>query len=403
MSLPRDTERDPHADALLTSALSAADGAEAEGCPDAEVIGLYAERALAGAELRAVEAHVHTCARCQATVAAFVRALPDEAAVAGAVSGAGEATTGGGFAAWFAGWRWLVPATGLAAVALVAVWVGRGPADQVAESARGPAAVVETDVAAPAQAPAATREPEAFVPRAPAGDAEANQTMERAVPRRAPALEAAARSAQATSARGAGAPGAGTRAKAAAPDDEIRQHAVGQAVGQLADGAVANESARAVSPDPRAASASAARESAAAGAPPPAPAPVQETLSVSPAPAAPAARTATFSALAFSPWRAVDGRVERSRDNGATWQHVPTPDGVRVIAAGSPGGDVCWLVADDGVLRTTNGSTWAPTTRPTTEPLAGVVPVSAERASVFTASGARWETSNGGRTWTPVR
>ena len=110
--------------------------------------------------------------------------------------------------------------------------------------------------------------------------------------------------------------------KAAAPDDEIRQHAVGQAVGQLADGAVANESARAVSPDPRAASASAARESAAAGAPPPASAPVQETLSVSPAPAAPAARTATFSALAFSPWRAVDGRVERSRDNGATWQHA---------------------------------------------------------------------------------
>ena len=68
MSLPRDTERDPHADALLTSALSAVDGVEVEGCPDAEVIGLYAERALAGAELRTVEAHVQTCARCQATV-----------------------------------------------------------------------------------------------------------------------------------------------------------------------------------------------------------------------------------------------------------------------------------------------------------------------------------------------
>ena len=391
MSLPRDTDRDPPADALLTSALSAADGVEAGDCPDAEVIGLYAERALAGAELRAVEAHVHTCARCQATVAAFVRALPDEAAVAGAVSGAAEASAGGGFAAWFAGWRWLVPATSLAAVALVAVWVGRGPADQVAESARGPAAVIETDLAAPAQAPAAPREAEAFVPRAPA-------------------LEAGAQSAEATSARGAGVAGSGARAKSAAPDDETRQHAVGQAVEQLADRAAANESARGVSPDARAAAASAAtastaRESTAtAGAPPPAPAPtpVQETLSVSPAPAAPAARTPTFSALVFSPWRALDGRVERSRDNGATWQRVATPAGVRVIAAGSPGGDICWIVVEDGVLRTTDGSTWTRTTRPTSEPLAGIVPVSAERASVFTASGARWETANGGRTWTPA-
>ena len=100
MSLPRDTERDPHADALLTSALSAVASGEAGGCPDAEVIGLYAERAIAGAELRAVEAHVQACPRCQATVAAFVRALPDEAAeAAGAGSGAAETSAGGGFAA----------------------------------------------------------------------------------------------------------------------------------------------------------------------------------------------------------------------------------------------------------------------------------------------------------------
>lgn len=401
MSLPSDTERDPHADALLTSALSAVASGEAGGCPDAEVIGLYAERAIAGAELRAVEAHVQACPRCQATVAAFVRALPDEAAeAAGAGSGAAETSAGGGFAAWFAGWRWLVPATGLAAVALVAVWVGRGPADQVAESARGPAAVVETDAAAPAAQSAPARQAEAFVPPAPARDAVANRNLERALPPQAPTPQAVARSADMTSARGAGAAGADTRAKAAAPADEARQHAVGQ----TADRAVANESVGAASPDARAAAASAAREStAAAGAPPPAPAPVQETLAVAPAPAAPAARTATFSALVFSPWRAVDGRVERSRDNGATWQRVPTPDGVRVIAAGSSGGDICWIAAEDGVLRTTDGRTWTRTTRPTSEPLAGIVPVSAQRATVFTTSGARWETSNGGRTWTPAR
>jgi hypothetical protein len=91
VSLPKDTARDPRADALLTAALHAADGVEASGCPDAEEMGLYVERELAGAERRAVEAHVHTCPRCQAIVAAFVRALPDEGETADVVAGAGEA------------------------------------------------------------------------------------------------------------------------------------------------------------------------------------------------------------------------------------------------------------------------------------------------------------------------
>lgn len=402
MSLPKDTERDPRADALLTSALSAADGVEASGCPDAEVIGLFAERELAGAELRAVEAHVHACPRCQATVAAIVRTLPDPATeAAGAVSGAGEASGGGGFAAWFAGWRWLVPAASLTAVALVAVWVGRGPADQVAESARGAAAMHETGAATPPEAPAAPREPAAFAPPAPAGDVVANRSLERVLPPGAPTARAVARSAEGTPAEGARAAGADTRAKTESSAAEVRQHALGR----IADSAVASEAAGAVSRDPRAATSGEARGAGAAGPPPPAAAPLQETLTVSPAPAAPAApaRTATFSALVASPWRAVDGRVERSRDNGATWIPVATPAGVRVIAAGSPGGDVCWVVVEDGVLRTTDGRTWARTTRPTSEPLAGIVPASAERASVFTASGARWETSNGGRTWTQQR
>lgn len=382
MSLPKDTERDPRADALLTSALSAADGVEAGGCPDAEVIGLYAERELAGAELRAVEAHVHTCPRCQATVAAFVRALPDETAdAARAVSGAAEA--GGGFAAWFAGWRWLVPAASLTAVALVAVWVGRGPADQVAESARGAAAMIETDAAAPAAERALRRPPEAFVPQA-----------------------GASTSGAAGAARGATADAA---AKSAVPVEARRKQATA-----LADRAAAANAAPGTTVV--GSSSGLTREAA------PAAAPVQEALTVSqaaPPPAAPAiapapaaaaaadaaaarARTTTFSALTFTPWRAVNGRVERSRDDGATWEGVATPEGVRVIAAGSPGGDICWLVVEDGVLRTTNGRTWTRTTRPTSEPLSGVVAASADRASVFSASGRRWETTDGGRTWSPA-
>ena len=100
----------------------AAAGRDPDGlCPDAEALGLYAERGLSGDELGHVEAHVAGCVRCQATVAAFVRSAPDLAAVAGA---AGSVD---GVQRWWAGWRWLVPATATAAVLMLAVWVGARP------------------------------------------------------------------------------------------------------------------------------------------------------------------------------------------------------------------------------------------------------------------------------------
>ncbi len=384
MSLPKDTERDPRADALLTSALSAADGVEASGCPDAEVIGLYAERELAGAELRAVEAHVHTCPRCQATVAAFVRALPDEAAEAsGAVAGAREASAGGGFAAWFAGWRWLVPAASLTAVALVAVWVGRDPADQVAESARGPAAMAETDAAVPA-APAAQstqpRQAEAFVPPV------------------------------SSSSQVAGAAMADRRATSAPPMVARREVA-----GVLADRAAAAN----IAPSEKTA-AGATREAAAEAAP--AVAPVQEALTVTQAPPAPPARVdasaeqrarpaqtlgandaAAFRVPTAVSFRLRAGAIERSLDQGATWQRAELPTGVTVLAIASPGPNVCWAVAADGVLRATDGATFTREPVPTAERLTAITATDAMRAVVTAASGARFATSDGGRTWTPAQ
>lgn len=386
MSLPRDTERDPRADALLTSALSAADGVEAGDCPDAEVIGLYAERELAGAELRAVEAHVHACPRCQATVAAFVRALPEAAAeAAGAVSGAGEASAGGGFAAWFAGWRWLAPAASLTAVALLAVWVGRGPADQVAESARGPAAMAETGAAAPAAEVALGRRPEAIVPQPEGAVSEAAGTA--TVDRRA------------TSA---------TRVEARREVADV-----------LADRAAAANTApreKMVPGAPRAAAEAA-----------PAAAPVQETLTVTQAPAAAtagasaAARTeasaerqarpaeilgandaAVLRGLPAASFRLRAGAVERSLDQGATWQRVQLPGGIAVLAIASPAPGVCWAIAADAVLRATDGATFTPEPVPTVERLIALTATDAMHAVVTAASGARFATTNGGRTWVPA-
>ncbi len=84
-------------------------------------------------DLTLVENHLDGCPRCQAIVAACVRALPDLSEASSVHAGALDTGTRGG--SWFAGWRWLVPITSVAAVAMVAVWIGRGPADQVAQQA----------------------------------------------------------------------------------------------------------------------------------------------------------------------------------------------------------------------------------------------------------------------------
>lgn len=141
MSLPTDPRSnvspapraDPHADLLVASAVQAAADTPTAGCPDAELLALYADRALSTSELTLVEPHLDGCPRCQAIVAACVRALPHASEPSSAPAGAFD--PGDHVRSWFAGWRWLVPITSVAAVAMVAVWIGRGPSDQAAQEA----------------------------------------------------------------------------------------------------------------------------------------------------------------------------------------------------------------------------------------------------------------------------
>ncbi len=144
MSLPTDPRSnvspapraDPHADLLVASAVRAAADTPTAGCPDAELLALYAERALSTSELTQVEPHLDGCPRCQAIVAACVRALPHASEPSSALAGATSFDPGENVRSWFGGWRWLVPITSVAAVAMVAVWIGRGPSDQAAQQAR---------------------------------------------------------------------------------------------------------------------------------------------------------------------------------------------------------------------------------------------------------------------------
>jgi uncharacterized lipoprotein YbaY len=136
-----------HDDRLVRRVVQAAAGrGAAVPCPDAEVLGLYAERALGEDERAGVEGHVAGCARCQAVLVAFVRSAPEGAG--GGVAGGVIAATGAGdvVRAWWAGWRWMVPVAATAAVVSLAVWVQRRPVPEMA-------AVEEQRAAAAAPAP----------------------------------------------------------------------------------------------------------------------------------------------------------------------------------------------------------------------------------------------------------
>jgi len=406
VSLPRDVSPDPVEaarraadDPLLASVVAAAEAAGITACPDAETIGLFAEHALNGTELRAVDAHVQRCARCRAIVAAWERGGVEAAPASGHARPAP-----GGVAGWLTGWRWLVPAASLAAVAVMAVWAGRPDDD-------GGVPVARQDVTAPASVPSQ----DAFVPEAPAatsGLARGAGARVAEAPAAAP-VAGGSRTAKAEPGREAAANAGIARQEVAASTEAVAQSGIADAR------AVAPRQAE-VAPQP----APPARESAATAAPTPAP------IASAPAAAAVDARgsgralgraedraasdtvpvtsepeAAAFRATLATPlWRARDGVVERTPDRGRTWQRMTVPDGLRIVAVAAPSAEICWAVTTDAVIRTTDGgASWTRTPRPGTEPLAGVTASSARVASVFGRSTARFDTTDGGVTWSAPR
>jgi photosystem II stability/assembly factor-like uncharacterized protein len=100
-------------------------------------------------------------------------------------------------------------------------------------------------------------------------------------------------------------------------------------------------------------------------------------------------------------WRLVGTTVLHSSDRGATW--VPTQPGVSAeLSAGSaPLGAVCWLVGQAGVvLLTTDGTSWTRVPFPQLVDLAAVTARDGRSASVTTADGRIFTTTDAGATWT---
>jgi photosystem II stability/assembly factor-like uncharacterized protein len=106
-------------------------------------------------------------------------------------------------------------------------------------------------------------------------------------------------------------------------------------------------------------------------------------------PAAPAARVA---ALARSNVIA--------QTCGASWDALPADITAQLTASAAPSTSVCWAVGRGGaVMLTTDGSTWRRVAFPEITDLSGVRATDARTASITTADGRMFNTSDGGVTW----
>ena len=340
-------------DRLLAGTLKArADAAPEGACLDAETLAAWADEALDARERASVEAHAAECARCQALLASMVKTAPAPIAAA----------------SW---WRipalgWLVPLT-VAATALV-IWIAvpeRAPVQHSQDAAElsepaapAPRATLSADARARLQAPP----PPATIP----------ETREAALEKQKP--------------------------------ESVLEKKVLPVPSQSADAPAEN--------------ANAARAASSAGAAADSVAPLRSAAPAAPSATEPAARREALAASRLSTFASAPesiiassnpstrfrllrgGGVQRTADAGATWRTENTGATDTLTAGSSPSPSVCWLVGPSGaVFLSTDGRFWRRLAFPEAVDLRSVVATDGENATVTTADGRSFITTDSGRTW----
>jgi hypothetical protein len=355
-------ERDQSVERLLRQSVKTPpQGGVTDACLDAETLATWADGGLSGSELDAVHLHVADCARCQDLAGTLAR-------IPSAVHPVEPARSSRRWLAWF------VPLT--AAAAAVALWFA---------------------VPANLGTPVNTREV-AVVSEAPAGQVDVqNRAVQPAASE--PAPPSPGRRDEPQTAPAAQTPQAiGTfegraRADANEPSPVARAEEK-ESAGNLARDKDKIEAARApaapppAASPPQAAAAPAAERLGAAAAMRAANAVVQDIISPDPA----------------IRWRIVGAALQHSTNGGSTWEAVQTGVAAELTMGAAPATTVCWLVGRGGVvLLTTDGRTWrrVPFPEMTDLSLVRTVDAGGRVASVSTADGRTFVTTDGGASWAP--
>jgi hypothetical protein len=330
------------------------------GCLDADVLAAWCDGTLNRRDRAAAESHAASCARCQAMLAAMAKTAEPVPARKW-----WQASTV----------RWLVPIAATAALAVV-VWV-KSPGERQAASIP-PAAFVSAPVSA-------TRSTDSPPPGAVA--AGSPQSLSEAKATERPKAESRQRAMPVESGP--------ERAAETAPPVVQPQGADAQTF-EARDAA----GARNVSAAPAPTATRVDVQSAAA------PRTVAESVVIVP-PQTFAAKARTLPLLAIaSPnrdviWRLVAGTsIERSTDGGATWHAQSTGVTGRLTAGVAPSSSVCWVVGSGGIVVVSrDGQTWQRIPFPEAIDLTAIVATDGSNATVTTADGRMFNTTDGGKTW----
>ena len=97
------------------------------------------------------------------------------------------------------------------------------------------------------------------------------------------------------------------------------------------------------------------------------------------------------------------GFISRTTDGGATWNGQLVSANAELAAGSAPSRNVCWVVGAKGTIyRTIDGITWKKVHAPSPADLTAVSAKDASSATLTSAAGKKFSTTNNGKSWKPV-
>ena len=381
-------------------------------CPEPEILAAYFEHSLNAEETARCELHLSSCARCREELALLDRA-GEHVTIGGEIPRLAERRL------WLWDWRWLAPVA--AVLVLATIWIARRPSNSNRESPnQSQTLVAMSQPSEPAkEAPSPSRGAPSAAPSSEMANAlnKTQNAFSREQPERSTnkkrsgtATFDARRDADANlPAKSAGARQSDSEERAARTETESKaladalQTAPPRPAANEPSAQPANVGGMVQAETDESAQALKSKQQMAAPAKP-------NLYDQKDAKAAPASSgTGAVAQVVPTPdpkvlWQIPEQGVLKSEDSGGTWRPANLPvANAHVVSIAAPSAQVCWIVGRDSlILLTTDGTRWQIIAPPVQSNFTQVVAENASSATVTTADGLRFQTSDSGKHWRPI-